>query len=159
MELKYKRRLNKLADAIEHGLPDTVFHMGFWHDKALGTGKTVYNELLLANRGRRGCVSLYRPEAHNETRRYIRKMGKQHCGTIACIGGHGEILFAKQLRREHATIQQYLGLSDEEVQNLFYMENSNEGEDAMCKAHDPVKVAQVIRNFAKTGVVDWSPVQ
>lgn len=89
------------------------------------------------------------------------------CGAFACIGGWTERLF----KGEEA--DEALGLTEQEKEHLFYPRSSEEsmvagnGIQALSDHPElnqyiwsreipPTSCARVVRNFADTGVIDWT---
>lgn len=79
------------------------------------------------------------------------------CGTVACIGGHAEILWggedAEYLGDDSAAADaaDKLGLDMEAAFELFYPTGIADYNRITAK-----RAARVLRRLAKTGVVDWS---
>jgi hypothetical protein len=123
-----KKRLEFVRDFIA-SIPEDNFNMGDWHGTMASS-----------------------PVA--KARRTIKK--KHYCGTVACIGGWTELLFAAPAASGwygHKA-PSLLGLSQEDAQELFYphaLEDSLEWNQITN-----AQAVRVIDHFLATGKVDWT---
>lgn len=71
-------------------------------------------------------------------------MAEWHCGTVGCIGGWAEYLFADEARES-------LGITLRMASDLFWPDDVGPYVEIT-----PLQAAAVLRNLAATGEVDWS---
>ena len=87
------------------------------------------------------------------------------CGTYGCIAGHAIDLF--KIKSNHYNeyygdptsfdVAKKLGMSDEERLKLFFpWEVSNDESYSRHSDNNKTHAAKVVRNFARTGKVDWN---